>query len=93
MRQTVEDALQDLNPDALFMDGLDSAIIGWGCQYTKNPVVVYDEDKIIDHLTGVEGLSHEEAWGYYGFNIAGAWVGENTPIIMKQPLRLLQGDE
>ena len=37
MRQTVEDALQDLNPDALFMDGLDSAIIGWGGQYTKTP--------------------------------------------------------
>ena len=63
------------------MDGLDDAILGIGNQYSKPPVVVYDETLIIDSLTG-QGMSYEEAWEYYGFNIAGAWVGENTPIIV-----------
>lgn len=82
-RKIVESALEELNPEALFMDGLDSAIVGWGCQYSKNAVVVYNEDDIIEHLTEVEGLPFEEAWEHYSFNIAGAWVGENTPIIIR----------
>jgi|ETNmetMinimDraft_9_1059917.scaffolds.fasta_scaffold22944_3 hypothetical protein len=82
-RNITESALEELNPEALFMDGLDSAIVGWGCQYSKNTVVVYNEDDIIEHLTETEGLSYEEAWEHYSYNIAGAWVGENTPIIIR----------
>ena len=82
-RKITEQALEELNPDALFMDGLDSAIVGWGCQYSKNAVVVYEEDDILWHLMENEGLTWEEAWEHYSFNIAGAWVGENTPIIIK----------
>jgi hypothetical protein len=82
-RKITESALEELNPEALFMDGLDSAIVGWGCQYSKNTVVVYNEDDIIEHLTETEGLSYEEAWEHYSYNIAGAWVGENTPIIIR----------
>jgi len=82
-RKITEQALEELNPDALFMDGLDSAIVGWGCQYSKNAVVVYEEDDILWHLMENEGMTYEEAWEHYSFNIAGAWVGENTPIIIK----------
>ncbi len=82
-RKVTEQALEELNPDALFMDGLDSAIVGWGCQYSKNTVVVYEEDDILWHLMENEGMTYEEAWEHYSFNIAGAWVGENTPIIIK----------
>ncbi len=81
-REVVERGIQELNPEALFMDGLDDAIIGIGNQYSHPPVVVYDESRIIACLTVDQGFSHEEAWEWYGFNIAGAWVGENTPIIM-----------
>ena len=78
-RELAERGCEELNPEALFMDGLDDAILGIGNQYSKPPVVVYDETLIIDNLIG-QGMSYEEAWEYYGFNIAGAWVGENTPI-------------
>lgn len=80
-RELAERGCAELNPEALFMDGLDDAILGIGNQYSKPPVVVYDETLIIDSLIG-QGMSHEEAWEYYGFNIAGAWVGDNTPIIV-----------
>jgi hypothetical protein len=79
-RDVVERGLEELNPEALFMDGLDDAIIG--NQYSHPPVVVYDEGRIIACLTIDQGFSYEEAWEWYGFNIAGAWVGENTPIIV-----------
>ncbi len=81
-RDIVERGIQEPNPEALFMDGLDDAIIGIGNQYSHPPVVVYDEGRIIACLTIDQGFSYEEAWEWYGFNIAGAWVGENTPIIV-----------
>ena len=80
-RAAAERALEDLNAEALFMDGLDYAIMGIGCQYSKNPVVVYDEGRIIFTLISEMEMEFEEAWEYYSFNIQGAWVGENTPII------------
>ena len=81
-RRACEEALEELNPEALFMDGLDEAIVGIGCQYTKNPVVIYDEGRIIFSLISEQEMEYHEAWEYYSFNIQGAWVGENTPIIV-----------
>ena len=72
--------LAELNPEAMIMDGFDKAIIGFGCQYSKNVVAVYSEEKIIEKLA--EEMSHEDAVEYYGFNVACAWVGPNTPIIV-----------
>lgn len=80
-RQTIEETMPDRNPDALFMDGLDNAIIGIGQQFTHNPVVVYDKGKIIEVLQSW-GMGEEEAEEYFSFNIQGSWVGENTPIII-----------
>lgn len=87
-RKVVETALEELNPEALFMDGLDDAIVGIGCQYSKTPVVVYSEERIIDSLMFVEGMTYEEAWEWYSFNIACAYVGEYTPIIIQSVTEL-----
>ena len=46
VREEIELMVQDMNPDALFMDDLDDAIIGVGCQYTGTPLVVYSATKI-----------------------------------------------
>ena len=80
-RQTIEEIMPDRNPDALFMDGLDDAIIGIGQQFTHDPVVVYDERRIIEVLRSW-GMEEQEAEEYFSFNIQGSWVGENTPIII-----------
>ena len=53
-REWVEEQLVDDNPDALFMDGLDSAIIGITVSLhaaSGLSVVVYDEDLIIKRAT------------------------------------------
>jgi len=81
-RTLTEEALQELNPDALFMDGLDSAILGVGGQFGAQ-LVVYSESAIIESLMIEDGMSHLEANEYYEYNVAGAYVGENTPIIIR----------
>lgn len=81
-KEATERALEDLNPEAIWYDGLEDAIVGIGCQYSKDPVVVYEEERIIFILMSEQEMEFEEAWEYYSFNIQGMWVGDNTPIIM-----------
>ena len=64
-------------------DGHDNAIIGvsvpW--QNEHKETLVYSGYVIIDNLKN-EGMTEDEAYEYLDFNIAGAYVGETTPIIV-----------
>lgn len=80
-RELVEDALAERNPDALFFDGLDEALLGYATQQYRDPLVVYSYIKILDIVMD-KGCSYEEAVEHISFNIEGAWVGENTPLIL-----------
>jgi len=44
--------------------------------------VVYDTTKIIDILCERDGMDRDEAAEYYEFNIAGAYVGDRTPMFI-----------
>jgi hypothetical protein len=68
--------------DLLFADGLDDAIIGVGERCSKQNVVVYSYQKVIDILMTRDGMTHEDAIEFFDFNIGGAWVGERTPVWM-----------
>lgn len=66
------------------MDGLDEACVGWTGSWSGNerPIrLVYDENKIIEILME-QGMDSEEAMEFYEFNIAGAYLGANTPVII-----------
>ena len=71
-----------LNPDALAADGLDDAIIGYGQQFPKEPLLVYDYDKCVEIFMG-QGMSHEEAIEWLEFNVINAYMGEGTPIFIR----------
>lgn len=74
------------NPDALFADGLEEAILGIAERCSKAPLVVYDADKCIEILATRDGMSREEAEEFFHFNILGAWVGEGTPLFLWRKL-------
>ena len=69
--------------ELLFLDEthFDAAIVGVTERCGQVPTVCYDTGKIIEILMD-QGMSDEEAWDYYSFNIAGAWVGERTPTFV-----------
>ncbi len=94
-RELAEELLADSNPEALFMDGFDDAIIGIAERPNLGPIVAYDEAKIIEILTNqmepdlddLDGRDEievklEMALDYYGYNVKSAWMGESTPIII-----------
>jgi hypothetical protein len=86
MREWAEEIVVEVNPDAFFMDDLDEAIIGVTAgQAGQETLVVYDQALIIEKLIA-DGATEEEAWDHYGFNIQGAYVGPNTPVIIVRPM-------
>jgi hypothetical protein len=91
-REEVEEILTESNPEALFIDGFDDAILGIAERPNFGPIVAYDESKIIDKLmSDFESEATGDDWAqeaysmaveYYDYNIKGAWLGEGTPIII-----------
>jgi hypothetical protein len=72
--------ISDEYPDLLKADGFDEAIIGV-VQRIGLEAICYDLNKVIAIL--MRDMTEEEAWEYYQFNIAGAWVGESTPVFLE----------
>lgn len=91
-KRTLEDArrrdlagsmLEGDNDEALFFDGLDKAIVGVARRCGQLALVVYDRAIIVKELMA-QGMDETEAEEFLEFNIAGAWVGENTPLILSR---------
>ena len=78
----VREAIKDANPEALFADGFDDAIIGIGRRCGQPSIVVYSASKCV-HVLIDQGLTPEEAEEHFGFNVVGAWMGPNTPMFVE----------
>jgi hypothetical protein len=74
--ETKKTFVADVNPDALFADGFDDAIIGYDA---SGFCVVYDYNKCLDVLVKRDKMSMSEAHEYMEFNVVGAFVGDFTP--------------
>lgn len=65
-------------------DGFDNAIIGIGERCSTDSMIVYDYKKMVKILVMRDNMTYEEAEEYIDFNIIGAWIGDTTPIIVRQ---------
>lgn len=72
---------QPLDPNTLYADGFENALIGLGWQHTKL-IAIYDYDKCVEILILREDMTHEEAIEWMEYNVVGSYVGEYTPIFM-----------
>jgi len=86
------------NPDALLFEPrelYDPCIIGvasthpddwWGEERDPEapPVAIYSYEKVVEAFLkeALEGTTRDEAMEYVDFNMAGAWAGNGTPIIV-----------
>ena len=76
--EQLKETIADHNPEALFADGHDHAIMG----YATDGRVIYSVNMIIEGLIEDSEMTYEDAVEFFDFNIAGAYVGEYTPIFM-----------
>ena len=63
------------------MDGYDDCVGGTVTRFGISPVLCYDLHKVICKMIA-DGMSEEEAYEYYNFNMLGAWVGDGTPAFI-----------
>jgi len=60
------------------MDGFDACVIGLD---ERRMLLIYSADKILKSLR--DDMDQEGALEFFEFNIKGAYMGPNTPIIME----------
>ena len=68
----------------LKIDGHDDAILGPACIWrgsSRVDVLVYDAELIRKNLMR-DGMTSEDAREFIEFNIEGAYVGEDTPVLV-----------
>lgn len=63
------------------MDDLDHCCLGKAERINMEPLLVYSYVKLMAHFME-QGMDPEEAVEWISFNVAGAWVGEGTPLIL-----------
>lgn len=76
-----ETKLREIHPDILLADGLDSAFLGIVERHDIKAVAVYSVRRIVEKLMS-DGMTDEEAWEWFEFNIEGAYVGDRTPLYL-----------
>jgi len=66
-------------------DGFDEAILGPASIWRSNSMVgvlVYDAEIMRKILMNRDGMSAEEAREFIEYNIEGAYIGEDTPVLV-----------
>jgi hypothetical protein len=76
----------------LKIDGHDDAIVGQACVWvqgkggmSREDVLIYSGQEILEMLVGRDGMDWDEAREFIEFNIEGAYMGPDTPIVMWEP--------
>ena len=76
MSLTKKEQIAELNPETLFADGFENALLGYDA---NSFCAVYDYDKCMTVLIDRDRMSYEEAHEYMEFNVVTAYVGDFTP--------------
>jgi hypothetical protein len=76
VRSKIEKFAIENEIEIYFCDGHDNAIIGLGRKFNTFSVI-YSTKIVLQNL--MNDMDYDDAIEYFEFNIAGAYVGENTP--------------
>ena len=81
---TLQDALSDERFEGMFLlDGYDDAFIGVTDSKDGDLLsAVYVIDKIVEILA--QDMSYEDAWEYFQYNVAGLYLGDQTPTFIRR---------
>ena len=86
---TLQDALSDERFEGMFLlDGYDDAFIGVTDSKDGDLLsAVYDIDKSVEILA--QDMRYEDAWEYFQYNVAGLYLGDQTPTFIRRKEELV----
>jgi hypothetical protein len=70
-----------LNPEALFANGFEKALVGY-VEQAGRVLAAYDRRACVNILVARGDMDCEEAEEFFVRNVLGAYVGENTPVFL-----------
>lgn len=76
----IKEILSEENPNALFADNFDEALIGISRRCGQPSLAVYSVTKCLDVLQ--KEMSYQDAIEYFEFNVLNSWLGDGTPIFL-----------
>lgn len=79
MGDKILDGICDVNPEAIFVEGFNDAILG---MHSIRQVVIYDMSTICDIMVERDGMDMDEAEEFFHFNIGCMSMGKNTPLFV-----------
>ena len=88
VRQWIEENYPD--EEILIANGFDRAFLGVGRIFSGPSIAVYDKSMVITILRE-SGMKPDEAYEYFDYNVAGAYVGEKTPMFVETRRSLRKG--
>ena len=68
----------------LLADGFEKALLGIGERAGQPTIAVYDFDRCVAVLCQRDNMSLDEAVDFMYFNVVGSWMGDETPIFVRQ---------
>jgi len=86
-RDDIQTHMEEMGETVLLADGFEHAFLGTTQRMNEPLLAVYSYPLMIETLMLRDGMTYTEAAEYIDFNVAGAWVGEQTPIII-HPINL-----
>ena len=67
----------------MFADGYDDAIMGIA-ELNGIASVDYDSEKVVKILRRRDGMTRADAEEFFAYNVAGAFLGESSPIFLQR---------
>lgn len=74
--------LSELPEGAVLLTGLKDAVIGVTEEFGGICRVLYSKDKILEILQSRDGMTEDESYEFYDYNILGLHVNEQNPIFL-----------
>jgi hypothetical protein len=81
-REQIDSVFKAMDESILLMDGFDEAYIGHTQPMNQPILAVYSYNKMVETLMFRDGMNYDDAAEYIEFNCIGAYIGEQTPIIV-----------
>jgi hypothetical protein len=82
-REQIDEYLKEMDESTLLMDGFEDAFIGFSQRINDPLLAVYSYDKMVEVLMTRDGMDYDMASEFIDFNCVGAYIGEQTPIIVR----------
>lgn len=88
---TIREYLEETGQEMMLLEpaSFDQAIVGLLEGAGVPTTLCYSREKVIELLMEEDGMDREDAEEYFSFNIAGAYIGESTPLFLTTTQELM----